>query len=171
MKIQRNHVRNLARDRYRSSMHEAGHMVVARHFGVSVQAGVWPSFTENPENERLVIGKCWFASGYDALTEVQRQIISVAGAVAERLAFDSNKDLGLDSDDLIDLHERMSPKDCDAAGFPTRHGDLGFCVGDTFFEAVREAVGFLHGPLAGELRRAAREIRQNGYDFRLYLGR
>ena len=73
-----------ARERRTSAIHEAGHLVIAAHFGLyPVSAWIVQNEPADPD-ERTWIGRVQFTS-LDQLAPLERRMIGVAGSVAEWL--------------------------------------------------------------------------------------
>lgn len=116
-----------ARDRRAAAVHEAGHLVIARHFhAVSDEdvtylfprARIWRSATMESLWEKTWLGEC---RGFDfrSLSQTQRRMFGIAGYVAEAMWRDgwSDDDLDLlsyDYDDLSDTDKRA----CEPLGEP-----------------------------------------------------
>lgn len=106
-----------ARDRRAAAVHEAGHLVMARHFHVVSdedatylfpRARIWRSATMDSLWEKTWLGEC---RGLDvrSLSEAQRRMFGIAGYVAEAMWRDEWFDvdtLPLDYDDLSDTDKR-----------------------------------------------------------------
>jgi hypothetical protein len=79
-KLWRKAIRVISRDRRMAAIHEAGHIVVARSFGVSCQAWIVPVLDNEPW-QKMWVGRSCFIGGKP--TSRQLSMIAVAGAVAE----------------------------------------------------------------------------------------
>ena len=102
-----------ARDRRRAAAHEAGHIVVAQHFGIAVLgAAIWPVNREDPLLEATWSGQISVFRGSDNRPDVWRAI-GIAGTVAEAIWFDRDgqADLELFWDFAFDEVAAMSPSD------------------------------------------------------------
>jgi hypothetical protein len=73
-----------AQDRRRAAVHEAGHAVMARHFGWrGVAAEIWR--IEAPTRDRSSwTGRCWLQPP-NRVSMRRKRLVAVAGVVAERL--------------------------------------------------------------------------------------
>jgi hypothetical protein len=152
-----------ARDRRQSAMHEAGHLVVALHFGVPAHAEIW-RIGDPTLDERSWTGQtqmCRYEVRSDRrgrlrsrrirVTPATKRKIGVAGIIAEAVWQD---DLTSPEDLLCDP-AAMSPTDWKMAG-----GAPDEDVGWRIIRAAEEVFGLLArgGPLWGELVTAARQL-------------
>lgn len=71
-----------ARERRKAAVHEAGHVVVARSFGLKASANVIPVDTEPFGSDRLFVGKTWLCK-IERLSRRRQCMIAVAGSIAE----------------------------------------------------------------------------------------
>lgn len=72
-----------AEERRLSSIHEAGHFVIARHFRISGWAWIGPSSRKPHPDHKLWVGQFKVVRGaLDGLSLIRRQMVAVAGAVA-----------------------------------------------------------------------------------------
>ena len=75
--------RMLAHERRMASIHEAGHIVVARALGIRKAGGmIWYDQAKS-EYDKSWIGCAWLTRHIDSLSQIRRCMIGVAGAVAE----------------------------------------------------------------------------------------
>jgi hypothetical protein len=72
-----------ARDRRRAAMHEAAHVIVARHLGFCAWAHLEPARVSDPFCEKLWTGKARIARLDRPPTQRDFGMIAVAGAIAE----------------------------------------------------------------------------------------
>jgi hypothetical protein len=73
-----------ARDRRSAAVHEAGHLVVARQYGLKIHsAWIVPNETKDPRQERTWDGQVQITT--TSAPEIVRRMVGVAGAVAEHL--------------------------------------------------------------------------------------
>jgi hypothetical protein len=76
-------MRREAYDRRLTAVHEAGHFVIARHFGFGACAGIWANY-DDLTDEIFYLGRCdWGVP--DSVTPIKERMIGVAGAVAEKV--------------------------------------------------------------------------------------
>jgi hypothetical protein len=97
LRLPRNALRVEARDRRTAALHEAGHIVMARHFRFPCEASVWPHHEQNGQTlgeDRIWLGRTEissrviFKSGAVKIktpTRKQHRMIAVAGSVAQNL--------------------------------------------------------------------------------------
>lgn len=133
--------RSLARQRRLTAVHEAGHYVVAAHFGLTdLTAWIYRSDAALDDIER----KAWLGhlryprDGMDRLSRVRRIAVAVAGWAAER-AWERRHSEEADewwSSALWD-HDAMSPADWREAGCEPGHPTR------AMFRAAERAVGLL----------------------------
>jgi hypothetical protein len=118
-----NPARTQAQDRRMSAIHEAGHVVMARHLRRAVGfAFIAPTLGVEPEDQFLSTwhGKAGLADPFGT-TASQRRRIGVAGAVAElvwreRRDPDAFYDLGNVAEETLSDPYSMSPSDWQIAG-------------------------------------------------------
>ena len=140
--------RVLARDRRLAAVHEAGHLVVAAHFGLKrAKARIRRAEAPMPDG-RAWTGRVQFA-GLDVLSSLERRMLGCAGAAAE-LCWqheDIHPDYWIEAD-------RMSESDWRLAGCLLGEPD------DLCIEAIEELQYLLSedGPLWGDLLRQARQL-------------
>jgi hypothetical protein len=67
-------------DKNNTCAHEAGHVIVARHFKIAAEAVVWQAPYRDAFKDRLVLGRTFF---YDDMTPFRKSCIGYAGIVAE----------------------------------------------------------------------------------------
>jgi hypothetical protein len=137
-----------ARDRRLAAVHEAGHVVVAAHFGLyPARARISRAKSPMPD-QRAWIGRVQFA-GLDLLSSLERRMLGCAGAAAE-LCW-QHEDIHLDY--WIEA-DRMSESDWRLAGCPLGEPD------DMCIEALEELQYLLSedGPLWSDLLRQARQL-------------
>lgn len=67
-------------DRRRSAIHECGHIIVARHYGLQASATIWRHYPDNPIEERFWCGSTRYQR---PLTSRHSRRIAIAGVVAE----------------------------------------------------------------------------------------
>lgn len=102
-----------ARDRRTAAVHEAGHLVMARHFHVVSdedaadlfsRARIWRSATMDSLSEKTWIGQCR-GLGLRSLSQTQRRMFGIAGYVAETMWrdewFDDDMDMTLSGYDCL----------------------------------------------------------------------
>ena len=137
-----------ARDRRGAAVHEAGHVVIARHFGCRI-ASAWIIPADDPApNERTWIGRAQY-QGVPA-DPAKRRMIGLAGEVAEHLWRG-----GVIEDFSPD--DAMSDSDWRCAGYEPH------CVDDALEEAahdVSELLAMLWAELIREARRLIVEARR-----------
>jgi hypothetical protein len=140
--------RVMARDRRLAAVHEAGHVVVAAHFGLrAARARIWRAEASMPDG-RAWIGRVQFA-GLDVLSSLERRMLGCAGAAAE---------LCWQREDIHPDHwiaaDRMSESDWRLAGCEFAEPD------DMCIEAIEELQHLLaeDGPLWSDLLRQARQL-------------
>jgi hypothetical protein len=76
-------LRREAYDRRLTAIHEAGHFVVACHFGFEAFARIWANY-DGRTDEVFYLGRChWWAT--DSVTPIKERMIGVAGAVAQKV--------------------------------------------------------------------------------------
>jgi len=140
--------RVMAQDRRLAAVHEAGHVVVAAHFGLSAaRARIWRADAPMPDG-RAWIGRVQFR-GLDVLSSLERRMLGCAGAAAE-LCWqheDIHPDYWIEAD-------RMSESDWRLAGCELGEPD------DVCIEAIEELQHLLaeDGPLWSDLLRQARQL-------------
>ena len=140
--------RVMARDRRLAAVHEAGHVVVAAHFGLHpAHARLWRADSPMPDG-RAWIGRVQFR-GLDVLSSLERRMLGCAGAAAELCwqREDVHPDCWIEAD-------RMSESDWRLAGCPLGEPD------DMCIEAIEELQCLLSedGPLWSDLLRQARQL-------------
>ena len=138
----------LARDRRLAAVHEAGHVVVAAHFGLPpARARIWRADAPMPDG-RAWIGRIRFR-GLDGLSSLERRMLGCAGAAAE---------LCWQHEDIHPDHwieaDHMSEADWRLAGCALGEPD------DICIEAIEELQHLLSedGPLWSDLLRQARQL-------------
>ena len=141
-------MRVLARDRRLAAVHEAGHVVVAAHFGLHrAKARIRRADAPMPD------GRAWTGRvqihDLDVLSSLERRMLGCAGAAAE-LCWqheDLHPDYWIDAD-------HMSESDWRLAGCPLGEPD------DICVEAIEELQHLLSedGPLWSDLLRQARQL-------------
>ena len=141
-------MRTIARDRRLAAVHEAGHVVVAAHFGLhSARAWIRPADAPMPDG-RAWIGRVQFR-GLDVLSSLERRMLGCAGAAAELCwrREDIHPDYWIEAD-------RMSDSDWRLADCPLGEPD------DMCIEAIEELQCLLSedGPLWSDLLRQARQL-------------
>jgi hypothetical protein len=73
----------VARDRRMAAVHEAGHIVVGRHVGLTLSSA-WIAPNDGPPmEEKTWIGRVQFITGLDHLNSLERCRVGCAGAAAE----------------------------------------------------------------------------------------
>ena len=134
------------------AMHEAGHVVVARHVGArNVSAHIFRRCDATIEGDKSWGGQArWFELDRK-LSPARRLMVGVAGTIAEDVwrgnDMDDLNDSGLWTDEAI-----MSPTDWDMTGCdPGEPTPL-------FMQAVRLVADLLTGPLRAELLATARRL-------------
>lgn len=70
-----------ARDRRKAAVHEAGHMVIARHFGAQAEGWLFRNEDARVSEENTWVGRMEFWGA--ALKPLQLRMIACAGTVAE----------------------------------------------------------------------------------------
>jgi hypothetical protein len=140
-----------ARDRRNAAIHEAGHVVMARHVGVHVEwAEIWPN-DHADEGEKAWIGRCRFHRPRP-VSQARMAMIAVAGTIAEHVWDDDCDFLRAESEWPWEEESIMSPSDWLLAGV-----DPGSPTPD-FMRAVRKVIDLLTGPLKPELYATARRL-------------
>jgi len=92
-------VRARVRDRRMAAIHEAGHVVIARSFGILCEAELTPTFTTDPRAQKTWVGQTRYPLGSNGKrlklkpgeqqgdliepTQQELRMVGVAGAVAE----------------------------------------------------------------------------------------
>jgi len=140
--------RVVARDRRLAAVHEAGHVVVAAHFGLPPARARISRVVAPAPDQRAWTGRVQ-CRGLDVLSSLERRMLGCAGAAAE---------LSWQRDDIHPDHwiaaDHMSEADWRLAGCdPGEPDDL--CV-----EAIAELQDLLaeDGPLWSDLLRQARRL-------------
>jgi hypothetical protein len=147
-----------ARERFKASLHEAAHEVIARHHGIHGYAQVVERDARDGHSDRTFIGNFTYDIG-PTLTPSIKRLISVAGAVGVAL-FDREV-LGMDFDERLPfIHEGMSPSDCRGAGFPEFDDDIFFAEQSAeFADAVEQVETLLCGDLRAKWLELASDLR------------
>ena len=150
----------LKREKICIAYHEAGHYVIARHFGVPVTACLWPVHRERPRGGTFKIwkGQC-DAQGVSLLSPHQERIHCVAGAIAQIAWQEKTADQYMP--DWTEVYDFMSPSDCTFKGelcdFPT----MPEREWQKWWKAMVEAHAMLNranGPLWPTVQRTARRL-------------
>jgi hypothetical protein len=138
-----------ARDRRLSAIHEAAHVVIARHVGMPAAAWIYRWPTDDPMREKTWGGKTILGG---KPSRPQRAMISVAGAVAEYV-WDSELDFLRDEGELVWWEpEIMSDTDWRLAGCAPGEPNA------KFMGAVDKVIDLLAGPLRADLYAEARRL-------------
>jgi len=142
--------------------HEAGHFVVAQHFGAACHAHIWKSFDPgaSPNAQEALIhqkrydGMCEYYDGNLSLR--QNRCFSVAGAVAEIVMRSNRNDEDGTTERLnsSEIWDCMSPSDRE----PFLLDPNGGCDEHALLDAVKRARVLLEGVLAGEWRDATEAL-------------
>jgi hypothetical protein len=165
-------VRLEAIDRRRAAIHEAGHLEMARHFGVhGLETSIWPISQDDP-NHDIMLGSSWFGQmryplaipRISQLSEIRRMMIAVSGAMAVtvwRGQFEPEPDAHSAVNAYIDDHgetdtDQMSVTDWDMSGC-----DRGNWTPKLIRSAER-AYDLLRGPLWAPLCQTARALIREG---------
>jgi len=82
------------------AIHECGHALVARHYGMKAHPFIWPNTGDNRAKECLWLGRCIF--GCIGLSPLRVRHICLAGIVAYHLAINESLD-DIDEYDLRDI--------------------------------------------------------------------
>jgi hypothetical protein len=82
-----------------AAIHECGHALVARHYGMDAHPFIWPNTGDNRAKEKLWLGRCVY--GCIGLTSLRDRHICLAGIVADNMAEGES----LDDVDEYDLRE------------------------------------------------------------------
>jgi len=144
-----------ALDRREAAVHEAGHVVIARHVGADV---LWAYITRtsNPgPDEKTWIGQ----ARIERLEGRRRVMIGVAGAVAEYVWNGERDDLR-DEEGWWDT-AIMSPTDWLDAGVGPGDEPFGITRGPgaaAFFRTINKVIHLLEGPLRAELFATSRRL-------------
>ena len=149
--------RILAHDRRKSAVHEAGHYVIGRHFGLkSGDAWISPTGADPRGDEQTWIGQHRVRrEELDRLSDIRRMMLGVSGLVAERRweeAVNDPSDWPTDLYEALEEPEIMSWSDWKMAlhepGHPTRK----------LIRAAERVEALLAGPLWLDLCLAARSL-------------
>lgn len=107
-----------ARDRRRAAIHEASHLVIARHFKVpGIGAAIWPTGTIDPRCSVTWTGQFSIPRGaWNRLSGRRAAMIGVAGALAEEVWLErtTGERLGY-LEDFFSEPDVMSPTDWNLA--------------------------------------------------------
>jgi hypothetical protein len=135
-----------ALERRGAAIHEAGHVVIARHVGADVLRA---SIFRNPDvtpDEVTWVGQA--TAGGPHVSRSHMTMIGVAGAISERV-WDGEEEF-LRWDDAWTDADIMSPTDWQMAGAEPGEPD------EAFMCAVEEVLNLLTGPLRAKLYATAR---------------
>jgi len=102
------------RDMRKVAIHEMGHTVVARHYGMVALPIITPTITTNPLEERTWVG----STGYDTthMTSLRRRRCAIAGMVAEFMDKPNVSKWALEEAlESSYYNEEWSPSDLEAA--------------------------------------------------------
>jgi hypothetical protein len=168
-------VRWLAYERRLSAIHEAGHLVIARSFGIFCTGEIYPTFTNDPRL-RTWSGRTRFYAANDKplklkpgkrtgrLIEPSRQdmrMVSVAGPIAE--AYWRDREVYRDVEPEIDWHDPdvMSETDWEGTGCPAGEPNKRLLTAADKVAALLMPDG---GPLWPKLLWIARDLIENSRD-------
>lgn len=127
-------------DRRKAAVHEAGHVVVARHLGMYASHAILWKNQRPAADDKLWLGRAFIGPRMESLAPDQVRMIAVAGAVAEEVWSHGTMDC---PEDFFMWPEAMSAADWAMAGYEPG------CLDDGGLDAV-EHVAVLLTP-GGEL--------------------
>ena len=139
--------RIVARERRTAAVHEAGHAVVARRYGMRSSARIFPNVGADPQGwERTWLGQseCFGQTQ----SEHRRKVIAFAGAVAECCWYRDP----IDHSSMWEDPDRMSPSDWALAGCAPGEPDRACLL------AAEKAESLLSGRLWPQLVTTARAL-------------
>jgi hypothetical protein len=76
-------LRDLAWNRRNSAIHEAGHVVVSRSYGLKSTGYIWPNENPNPQPDETLFFGIAHLPGVENLPREARRTIALAGAAAQ----------------------------------------------------------------------------------------
>ncbi len=124
MRLNRKPARIEAWDRRRAAVHEAGHIAVGAHFGVSM----FGEIRKERDAEDIMMFNTWTGSVYHRTVDMPTEAafeVGVAGVLAEMRYQDGAEDAYFDDPDACRVMlDGMSPTDRDVAGFDPWDDDL-----------------------------------------------